>query len=88
MFYIKKRPALFKRGESERRKEMQKQYSYRVLSFILALLLLAAAVPTALFASADEFVPENAFLTKLKSAEGILMGCRIRKIIHGFKNLI
>ena len=55
MFYIKKRPALFKRGKSERRKEMQKQYSYRVLSFILALLLLAAAVPTALFASADEF---------------------------------
>ena len=80
MFYIKKRPALFKRGESERRKEMQKQYSYRVLSFILALLLLAAAVPTALFASADEFVPENAFLTKLKSAEGILMGAADKSV--------
>ena len=59
---------------------MQKQYSYRVLSFILALLLLAAAVPTALFASADEFVPENAFLTKLKSAEGILMGAADKSV--------
>lgn len=61
MFYIKKRPALFKRGESERRKEMQKQYSYRVLSFILALLLLAAAVPTALFASAVNLCPRMPF---------------------------
>ena len=67
------RPARVKRGEYERRRKMPEKYSKRILSFILALLILAAAVPAALFISAEEFVPENVFLTRLKSSAGILM---------------
>ena len=59
MFLTMNRPARVKRGEYERRRKMPEKYSKRILSFILALLILAAAVPAALFISAEEFASEN-----------------------------
>ena len=67
------RPARVKRGEYERRRKMPEKYSKRILSFILALLILAAAVPAALFISAEEFASENILPTKTESADGVLM---------------